>query len=141
MHNQCTFIGRLGKDPDVRTIESGRTVANIDIACDEPGYTTKDGREVPKKTEWVPIILWDKMAENASKYLHKGSQVFVVGKFRTRSYEKDGTTFRRTEIYAETLKYLDSKKDGAPAPPEPEVAGANQQASEAGAADKDDLPF
>lgn len=142
MHNECIFVGRLGKDPDVRTTENGRTVAQFSIACDEPGYTTKDGKEVQKRTEWIPIVVWDKAAENAGKYLHKGSLVMVVGKFRTRSYEKDGITIYRTDIYADNVKYLDPKKDGAPLPPEPDAAGGNQPSSDGQGGDgKDDLPF
>ena len=141
MHNECTFIGRLGKDPEVTTTDTGRSVSQISIACDEPGFTTKDGREIPKRTEWIPIVLWDKMAENAAKYLRKGSLVFVSGKFRTRNFEKDGTKFYRTEIYPETLKYLDAKKDGAPLPPEPDAASSAPAEPAQGGDAKDDLPF
>lgn len=141
MHNDCTFIGRLGKDPDVRTLETGRTVTQFSIACDEPGYTTKDGKEVPKKTEWIPIVVWDKAAENAGKYLHKGSLVMVKGKFRTRSYEKDGAKIYRTDIYADNVMYLEFKRDGAPVPPEPDAAGGAQPVADANGDGKDDLPF
>lgn len=141
MHNECIFVGRLGKDPDVRTTDKGITVAQFNIACDEPGYTTKDGRTVEKKTEWIPVVVWDKSAENAGKYLRKGSLVMVIGKFRTRSYVKDGITYYRSEIYADSVKYLEPKRDSAPTPPSPDATSNNEPAPAPPIQGGDDLPF
>lgn len=158
MVNQCAFIGRLGADPKVTALESGNKVAQFSIACDEPGYITKDGRTVEKRTEWVPVVLWRGLAEVAEKYLKKGSLVYIAGKFRTRSYEDaNKNVLYRTEIYADEMKMLDTKKESVPLPPEPDAAPAkapaqaatqapkqsdpNMFAANAPEAEGDDLPF
>lgn len=141
MHNSCTFIGRLGADPIIRTTESGNKVAQFNIACDEPGYKKKDGTEVPKKTEWVPVVMWNGLAETAEKYVKKGSMVLVVGKFRTRTYEKDGITFYRSEIYADMMRMLEGKKDGAPLPTDPDMTGQGSEEPAPTPEHGDDLPF
>lgn len=129
MINQCTFIGRLGGDPTVNTLESGVKVAQFNIACDEPEFTRQDGTKVEKRTEWIPCVLWRGLAEVAEKYVKKGDLVFVQGKYRTRSYEdKDGVTRRATEVYIDTMKMLTSKGVGqTPIPQESSAPAAPQE--------------
>ena len=144
MYNKCTFVGRLGADPIVRTTENENKVAQFNIACDEPGHTTRDGKEVPKRTEWIPIVAWNGWAELVEKYAKKGSQVLVDGKFRSRSYDnKEGQKVYVTEIYAEFIRLLEPKRDAAPLPPGPGAATNNESspAPQAPIGDKDDLPF
>ena len=113
----------------------------LSVACNERGYTNRDGKEIPERTEWIPVVLWNGLAEVAERYLKKGSLVLIEGKIRTRSYEKDGITFYRTEIYADSMQMLDSRKDAAPLPPEPgpemPASSPSQSPSDRG----DDLPF
>ncbi len=105
--NKVILVGNLGKDPDVRTIESGRKVANFPIATTEV-YRDKNGERV-ENTEWHNIVLWGNQAEVAEKYLQKGNQVYVEGKLRTRSYEdKEGVKKYITEVVGQVMTMLGS---------------------------------
>lgn len=86
--NKCIFIGRLGKDPEVRNLDNGSTVASFSIAVSE-SYKDRTTGEKKETTEWINCVAWRGLAEIAQKYIHKGDQVFVEGKLKTRSYEKD----------------------------------------------------
>lgn len=141
MYQKFTCVGRLGASPDVRTTENGAKVAMLSVACNERGYTNRDGKEIPERTEWIPVVLWNGLAEVAERYLKKGSLVLIEGKIRTRSYEKDGITFYRTEIYADSMQMLDSRKDAAPLPPEPGPEMPASSSSRSPSDKGDDLPF
>lgn len=104
--NQCQFIGRLGKDPETKFLPSGDAVTNISIAC---GWKGKD----KEGTEWVPVVFFGRLAEVVAEYLRKGSQIYVQGRYQTRSWEKDGQKHYRTEIVGERMQMLGSKKDNA----------------------------
>lgn len=94
MINKCTFIGNLGKDPDYKVLESGHKVASFSIACSRK-VKNKENGETKEYTEWIPIVAWDNLAEIISQLARKGSQVYVEGEFRTRSYEAEGTGEKR----------------------------------------------
>ena len=105
MLNQCNFIGRLGRDPEIRYTQSGKAVASFSLACSE-----KRGGE--ESTEWVNIVAWEKLAEICGQYLTKGSLVFISGRMQTRKWQdKDGNDRYTTEIVAREMKMLDGKKD------------------------------
>ena len=103
--NQCQFIGRLGQDPDIKYMPSGDPVANLSIAC---GWKSKD----KEGTEWVRVVAFGKLADIIGKYLKKGSQVYISGSMRTRSWEKDGQKHYSTEIVADKMQMLGGKQDG-----------------------------
>lgn len=106
MVNNCMFIGRLGRDPESRFTQSGKTVVNFSIACSE-----KRGGE--EYTEWVNIVVWDKLGEICAQYLQKGSLVYISGRMQTRKWQdKEGGTRYTTEIVAREMKMLDGKEDG-----------------------------
>lgn len=101
------LIGHLGKDPDVRTLDSGTKVCQFTLATTEKGYTLQNGTQVPDRTEWHNIVLWKGLAEVAGKYLHKGDKVFIEGKIRSRSYEDNSKVKRYiTEIFADNMEIL-----------------------------------
>ena len=107
--NKVILIGRLGQDPDVREVGTS-TVANFSIATDE-SYTDRNGNKV-EKTEWHRIVMWNKSAETAGKFLRKGSLILVEGKLETRSWENDAGEKRySTEIKSFSFQMLDNKKD------------------------------
>lgn len=110
--NKVILVGNVGKDPDVRYLENNVCVASFPLATTERGYTTQSGIQVPDKTEWHNIVLWRGLAEIAEKYIRKGSQLYIEGKIRTRSYE-DQNKVRRytTEIYADNLELLGRRAD------------------------------
>lgn len=106
--NKAMIIGRLGNNPEVKTISTGNTVANFSIATSENWL--KDG-EKQERTEWHRIVVWGKMADICGKYLSKGSSVYVEGRIQTRSWEdKDGQKRYTTEINAQRVQFLDTKK-------------------------------
>jgi single-strand DNA-binding protein len=109
--NKVILVGRLGKDPEVRNLENGASVANFTMATSESykDKTTGDRKEV---TEWHNIVLWRGLADIAAKYLHKGDMVYIEGKLRTRSWEKEGVTRYTTEIIGDNMTMLSTKPGG-----------------------------
>lgn len=109
--NKAIIIGNLGKDPEVRQLESGNTVCNITVATTERGYKKRDGTEVPDRTDWHNVVLWAGLAQVAEKFLRKGSKVMIEGKICTRSYEDaNGVKKYVTEIFANNMEMLSSAK-------------------------------
>lgn len=123
--NRVHLIGRLGKDPEVRHLENGTKVANFSVATSET-YKDKNTGEKKETTEWHSVVLWRGLADIAEKYLNKGDMVYIEGKLRTRSWEKDGVTRYTTEIVGDNMKMLSSKSNET-------QASSNQES--------DDLPF
>lgn len=123
--NKVILVGHLGKDPEVRHLDGGVTVASFPLATSET--FNKDGKRV-EQTEWHNIVLWRGLAEVASKYLQKGKLVYIEGKLRTRSFEdREKVKKYVTEIVAENFTILGRKSDfeiapvggGAPTPVSP----------------------
>lgn len=107
--NKVMIIGRLGNDPELKYTPQGQAVCSMTLATDE-SYKAKDGNMV-NKVEWHRIVLWRFLAENAGKYLKKGSQVYIEGKLQTRMWEKDGQKHYTTEIVADEMTFLGGKSD------------------------------
>ena len=145
--NKVILVGRLGKDPEVRNLDSGATVANFTIATSE-SYKDKTTGEKKEITEWHNVVLWRGLAEIAQKYLHKGDLVYVEGKLRTRSWEKEGITRYTTEVVADNMTMLGSRggSSGGGYSSTNSGSGSNERAaseSYSAPADNstDDLPF
>ncbi|MGC1240840.1 MAG: single-stranded DNA-binding protein [Chryseosolibacter sp.] len=109
--NKVILVGRLGKDPEVRNLENGVSVANFTMATSE-SYKDRTTGEKKEVTEWHNIVLWRGLAEVSQKYLHKGDLVYIEGKLRTRSWEKEGVTRYTTEIVADNMTMLGSRTGG-----------------------------
>lgn len=109
--NKVILIGRLGKDPEVRNLENGVSVANFTMATSE-SYKDRTTGEKKEVTEWHNVVLWRGLAEISQKYLHKGDMVYIEGKLRTRSWEKEGVTRYTTEIVADNMTMLGSRSGG-----------------------------
>ena len=110
--NSCTFIGRLGKDVEMRFLPSGKAVASFSIACGE-SWKDQQGQK-QERTEWVNITAFDKLAEIIGEYLAKGSKVYIQGKMKTEKYtDNNGVEKYSTKIIAQNMQMLDSKpQDG-----------------------------
>jgi single-strand DNA-binding protein len=107
--NKVILVGHLGKDPEVRHLDGGVTVASFPLATSES--FNKDGKKV-EQTEWHNIVMWRGLADIASKYLQKGKLVYIEGKLRTRSFEdKEGHKKYTTEVVAENFTMLGRKSD------------------------------
>jgi single-strand DNA-binding protein len=140
--NKVILIGNLGRDPEVRTIESGVKVANFSLATTE-SYKTKEGNKVDQ-TEWHRIVLWRGLAEVAEKYLRKGNSVYIEGKIASRKYtDKDGVERTITEIVADNMTMLGGPRrdDTGYGTPPPEKAPISQVDEPPSAEPGDDLPF
>lgn len=143
--NKVILIGRLGKDPEVRNLENGVTVANFSMATTET-YKDRTTGERKEITEWHNIVLWRGLADVAAKYLHKGDLVYIEGKLRTRSWEKDGVTRYTTEIVGDNMNMLGSKGSGSnPGTSSNQEYAASRPAQDdfkpAEGSTTDDLPF
>lgn len=137
--NKVILVGNLGKDPEIRVTESGRKVANFSLATTE-SYKDKNGERVDS-TEWHNIAFWGPIADVIEKYLKKGSQIYLEGKLRTRSYEdKDKVKKYITEIIGQTMTMLgrpgDGNSSGSKGAAVPETVNQSLTAE-----DDDDLPF
>jgi single-strand DNA-binding protein len=107
--NKAIIIGNLGRDPEMRYTQGGSAVATLNVA------TTRKymrGQESVEETEWHRITVWGKQAESCNQYLSKGRQVYVEGRLRTSSYERDGVKRYSTEIVAETVQFLGGRGEG-----------------------------
>jgi len=107
--NKVILVGNVGKDPVIRYFDKGVAKATFPLATSET-YTNQQGETITS-TEWHNIVLWRALAEVAEKTIKKGSQVYIVGKIKTRSYvDKDGVNKYITEILADTLLLLEKKQ-------------------------------
>ena len=109
--NSCSFIGNLGRDPEIKYLPSGQAVCNMALACSD-SYKDKNTGETVDKTEWVNITAWGKLAEICGEYLTKGSKVYFSGKFTTEKYEKDGQTHYPSKIVANEMLMLGGRGEG-----------------------------
>ncbi|MDE0472615.1 MAG: single-stranded DNA-binding protein [Ekhidna sp.] len=143
--NKVILVGRLGRDPEVRHLESGATVANFSMATSET-YKDRQTGEKREQTEWHNVVLWRGLAEVAEKYVKKGDMIYVEGKLRTRSWEKDGVTRYTIEVVGDNMTMLSGRSATA------ESGGMQQRDYSAPPADTqssdittddatDDLPF
>lgn len=106
-YNHITLVGRLTRDPQQNTV--GTTTKTVfSLAIDRP-YRKNDGST---ETDFVPCVLWGKLAEIATKYLHKGSPALVEGRLQIREYEQEGVKKWASEVVADNFQILEAKKDG-----------------------------
>lgn len=146
MVNKVMLIGRLGQDPELRYAQSGLPIANFNIATDE-SYTDSEGNRV-EKAEWHRIVVFQRSAEACNNYLKKGSLVYIEGSLQTRKWQaQDGTDRWTTEVKAQRVQFLDSKKDGQSQQEKSQGQNSQQQNENAGpsfpseANGMDDVPF
>jgi len=143
--NKVILVGRLGKDPEVRHLESGASVANFSMATSET-YRDRQTGEKREQTEWHNVVLWRGLAEVAEKYVKKGDMIYVEGKLRTRSWEKDGVTRYTTEVVGDNMTMLGGGSSSGSTGVQQENYGASAN-TDAQPADTpvddatDDLPF
>ena len=145
--NKVILIGNVGKDPDVRYLDTGIAVATFSLATTDRAYTLQNGTQVPERTEWHNIVLWRGLAQTAEKYVRKGDKLYIEGKIRSRSYD-DQNGIKRTivEIFADNMEMLTPRKGYVPQAQavsrqqvSAQAALQQQQASDNSLTD--DLPF
>jgi single-strand DNA-binding protein len=141
--NKVILIGRLGKDPEIRNFENGGMIASFTMATSET-YKDRTTGEKKEITDWHNVVSRiPQQAEVIQKYVHKGDMLYVEGKLRTRSWEKDGVTRYTTEVIVENFTMLTPKGSGGGnsggggygAPSQTPASAVNMDAG------SDDLPF
>lgn len=106
--NKVILLGRLARDPDGDTTQSGKRKVRMTIAVDRP--KAKDGA---RNADFIGLVAWEKTAEFAEKYLTKGQRVLIEGRIQTGSYEKDGEKRYTTDVNVDRIEFADSKRDNA----------------------------
>jgi single-strand DNA-binding protein len=149
MINKVTLVGNLGKDPEIRHLEGGTSVAKFSLATNE-NYRDKNG-EWQTQTEWHDVVAWRQLAERVARDLHKGSLVYVEGKITHRKWQdKEGQDRYSTEIVANTIRSLDRREtSGGSRSFGENIPGAENTAAtrndytskDVGLPEDDDLPF
>lgn len=131
MLNRVILIGRLTKDPELKYTPNGVAVANFTLAVDRFRTNAQGEKEV----DFIPVVVWQKQAENAANYLAKGSLCAIDGRMQVRTYEdKDKQKHWVTEVIAESVRFL-SKKSDSPKAESPENLGKPMEFSD------DDIPW
>jgi len=140
--NKVILVGNVGKDPEVRYLDSGVAVANFPFATSET-YRNKNGEKVTM-TEWHNIVFWRGLAEVAEKYVKKGSQLYIEGRIKTRAWDdKEGNKRYTTEIVGDNMQMLGKRSDSSAdsTPPEGEISEGDLEDSNGPPEETDDLPF
>lgn len=139
--NHVILIGRLTRDPELRYTPNGVAVANFTLAVDRP-YTNQAGE---READFIPVVVWQKLAETCANHLHKGRLVAVDGRLQIRSYEaQDGQRRRVAEVVAANVQFLDragEARRGAPAGEGEGDLSGDQAVDDFGEINLDDLPF
>ena len=139
--NKVILVGNVGRDPEIKHLDKGVAVAKFSLATTE-NYTSKTGEKV-SNTEWHNIVAWRGLAEVVEKYVKKGSQLYIEGRLRTNSYEKEGVKHYTTEINADTMHMLGKREGQAEIPGQQVPAETVQSVNEPDFSqpEEDDLPF
>lgn len=104
--NRVILVGNVGTRPELRYVDT-RPVATFRLATNEPTRHSADGKTIPERTEWHNIVMWDKAAETAEKYIVPGTKLYIEGRLRTRQYnDRNAITRDRTEIVVEIFDIL-----------------------------------
>ena len=148
--NKVTLLGRLGKDPEIKYLPNGTAVANFSIAT-TLAWQDQSTKETKEQTEWHRLVAWRNIAETASKFLHKGSQVFIEGRLQTRSWDdkETGKKCYTTEVVVENLVLIGSKGDSSGSGSGSSISEPTEEFGGSGAAEHaapapsgdDNLPF
>jgi len=137
--NKVMIIGRLTRDPEVRTTPNGANVTSFSVATSF-NWTDQQGQK-KEQTEFHNVVAWRKLAEIVGQYLKKGSQVYIEGRLQTRSWEgQDGKKNYRTEIIADNMIMLARPGAQSGAQPRPSETGEARPIENGAAEQKSELP-
>jgi single-strand DNA-binding protein len=109
--NKVILVGNVGQDPETRYMPSGGAVTNVTLATSD-SWKDKNTGEQQERTEWHRIVFYQRLAEIVAEYVKKGSQIYVEGSLRTRSWEQDGVKRYATEIIADQMQMLGGRSEG-----------------------------
>ena len=141
--NKVIILGRLGQDPELKYTPGGVAVATFSVATSE-FWKDKDDKK-QERTEWHRCVVWGQLAENVSKYVKKGQQIYLEGKNQTREWEdKDKVKRYTTEVIVSSVQFIGSKEEGSTRPPAPTEPPPTYKAQEEGEKPNyasDEIPF
>ena len=150
--NKVILVGNCGQDPETKFMPNGGSVTRLSVATSEAWKDKQSGQQ-QERTEWHRVVFFNRLAEIAGEYLHKGSKVYVEGSLRTNKWQdKSGNDRYTTEIIASEMQMLDSRGSGGGAmggggeAPQQQRAAAKPQAAATPAPENfndfdDDIPF
>lgn len=138
--NSVQMIGNLTRDPEVKYLPSGVAVCELNIAVNSSYFNKKTNQKV-EECDFFGVVCWNKTAELAGQYLSKGRSIFVSGRLKNESYEKDGKRITKTKIVAEDLQFLGGGNSSNERPAAPKQADAPSSFDDAPQGDGDDVPF
>jgi len=134
--NKLTLLGNLTADPLIKLFDNGGKIAQFAVATSDKAFKTADGKEIPERTEYHNIIVRNKLAEIAEKYLRKGNKVYLEGTLRYRKYQDaEGKDRWVTEIHCTTFEMLTQRPAANTQP------AATETHTETTDGENDDLPF
>ena len=135
--NKVMLIGNVGKEPEVRYYDRDQAYATLRLATKERGYTLQNGTQVPDRTDWHTIRLWNNLAKVVGRYVHTGDKLYIEGRIRYVSYDdKKGQRHYITEIYAENLELLSPKPIV-----QPQSQQSESEVKKENAEQEDSIPF
>lgn len=139
MVNKVTLVGNVGRDPELRKLDNGVSVANFSIATNE-SYKDKSG-QWKDLTEWHEIVVWRALADSIETRLKKGMMVYLEGKLTTRTWQdKDGNNRKTTEVVGNFLRIINNRaatNNSTPSSPPSSTPSSNEGESSS----SDDMPF
>jgi len=128
--NSVVLTGRLGQDPEVKYTQAGKAVVSLSLAVDS-GYGDK------KKTDWLRLVAWEKLADTIGEHLHKGSRIAVTGRLQVREWtDKDDNKRTATEVVVGSLEFLDPKPESGNRTTKPAPKSRQSEPD-----DLDEIPF
>lgn len=137
--NKVIIIGNLGRDPEMSQTATGKNVCRLNVATTRKWKNHESGEDV-SETEWHRVTVWGPQAKSCSDYLAKGRQVYVEGRLRTTSYDKEGQKHWSTEIVADNVQFLSAGKQGDSNTNRSEESSP-EHAQPHGEVNDDDIPF
>ncbi|OFX25274.1 MAG: single-stranded DNA-binding protein [Bacteroidetes bacterium GWA2_31_9] len=141
--NKVILVGNVGKDPEVKYLEKDVAVAKFTLATSET-YTNKNGEKITN-TEWHNIVMWRGLAKVAESYVKKGSQIYIEGKIKTRSYQDDNNVTKYfTEIYGDNMILLGKREHSENEAPKNESSHVSEPIADSpdlSNSSDNDLPF
>jgi len=138
--NKVILVGRITKDPELKTVQSGSAVVNFTVAINRP-TTSNNGDQNQSNADYINCVIWNKQAENLAKYVKKGQLIGVEGRIQTRTYDANGTTRYITEVLCDNVQFLDTKKDNGSSQEQSDDEQNDDFANKISNVNDNDLPF
>jgi len=138
--NKVILVGRITKDPELKTVQSGSAVVNFTVAINRP-TTSNNVDQNQSNADYINCVIWNKQAENLAKYVKKGQLIGVEGRIQTRTYDANGTTRYITEVLCDNVQFLDTKKDNGSSQEQSDDEQNDDFANKISNVNDNDLPF